>query len=111
MNTNNIEVKISIPFRLNKPDNNGNIYTENAIKNALKEFKSVPLIVEKGKSFECYGIINTLDGYDQTDKEIIAHFNGYIFNGGTNEDVEKWDRDPKIIDEFHINAIGISKAY
>ena len=26
MNTNNIEVKISIPFPLNKPDNNGNIY-------------------------------------------------------------------------------------
>lgn len=111
MNTNNIEVKISIPFRLNRPDNNGNIYTENAIKNALKEFKSVPLILENEESFKCCGVINTLNGYDQTDKEIIAHFNGYIFNGGTNEDVEKWDRDTKTIKEFHINAIGIGKAY
>ena len=111
MNTNNIEVKISIPFRLNKPDNNGNIYTEDAIKNALKEFKSVPLVVEKGNSFECCGVINTLNRYTQTDKEIIAHFNGYIFNGGTNEDVEEWDRNTKIVSEFHINAIGIGKAY
>ena len=39
MNTNNIEVKISIPFPLNEPDNNVNIYIEDAIKNALKEFK------------------------------------------------------------------------
>ena len=88
MNTNNIEIKISIPFPLNKPDNNGNIYTEDAIKNALKEFKSVPLIIENEKSFKCDGVINTLNDYEQTDKEIIAHFSGYIFNGGTAEDAE-----------------------
>ena len=109
MNTNNIEVKISIPFRLNRPDNNGNIYTENAIKNALKEFKSVPLVVEKGKSFECYGVINTLNGYDQTDKEITAHFSGIIFNGGISGYAE-WDKDTKTVSEFHINEIGICKG-
>ena len=110
MNTNNIEIKISIPFPLNKPDNNGNIYTETAIKNALKEFKSVPLVVEKGKSFECYGVINTLNGYEQTDKEITAHFSGIIFNGGTSE-YAKWDKDTKTVSEFHINEIGICKGY
>ena len=110
MNTNNIEVKISIPFRLNKPDNNGNIYTENAIKNALKEFKSVPLILESEGTFKCCGVINTLNGYDQTDKEIIAHFNGYIFNGGTAENIV-CDKNKKIVNEFQINQIGICKAY
>ena len=110
MNTNNIEVKISIPFPLNKPDNNGNIYTEDAIKNALKEFKLAPLVLENKESFECCGVINTLNGYDQTDKEIIAHFNGYIFNGGTAENIV-CDKNTKTVIEFQINQIGICKAY
>ena len=110
MNINNIEIKISIPFPLNKPDNNGNIYKENAIKNALKEFKSAPLTVESEESFKRCGVIDTLDDYEQTDNEIIAHFNGYIFNGGTTEDVE-WNKSTKTVSEFHINEIGICKAY
>ena len=38
MREENIKVKITIPFPFDKPDKNGNIYSEEAVKNAVNNF-------------------------------------------------------------------------
>lgn len=39
-----IEVKFRIPVRINEPDGNGNVYTEEAIKNACIGAAGQPII-------------------------------------------------------------------
>ena len=99
-----IKVQFSIPVPIDKPDGNGIIYTKEAIKNAVKNFKgNIPLIVFINKEIgaKVIGNINTFDFLENINT-IIA--DGNIFFGGTNDKCE-WE--DKIVNDTKINAIGI----
>ena len=51
MRSENIEVTFKIPIPVDKPDLNGVIYSKDAIKNAYKNVKNVPIEIpnDKGK--------------------------------------------------------------
>jgi hypothetical protein len=49
MRTNNIEIHFKLPININKPDDNGVIYTEEAIKNACEKASNKPIIAYNEK--------------------------------------------------------------
>lgn len=110
MRTNNIRVEFEIPVRLNEPDLNGNIYTEEAILNSLSSYKNVPLVVKSSTGEQdAFGVIDNAT-YDENLSCVVC--NGNIMFGGTDCLVSKSHRGENgllIIDEFTISSVGISK--
>ena len=81
MRCNNIKLTLSIPIRINEPDGNGNVYTEEAVINACKNAVNMPIVQ-----------------YDSEGKEIpigvatsVDYSNGFIWveakawHGGTHD--------------------------
>lgn len=102
MRSKNIDVTLTIPVPINEPDENGNIYTEEAIKEACISAINCPLIQFDNEGNEVpIGIAND-----------VRYSNGSIFvdakvwYGGTNEFVEMLE-DNKIT-SMKINSIGFS---
>ena len=99
-----IKVQFSIPIPIDKPDGNGTIYTKEAIKNAVKNFKdNIPLVVfvDEEIGVKVIGNIDTFDFLEDINT-IIA--DGSIFFGGTNDECE-WKN--KIVNNAKVTAIGI----
>ena len=87
MRTENIEVKITIPIPFNKPDKNGNIYTEEAVENAVNNLhKNIPIIFRDESEDKVIGAttgdshIATWDFENQVCKVTV---DGTVFYGGT----------------------------
>ena len=53
MRAENIEVTFKIPIPVDKPDLNGVIYSKDAIKNAYKNVKNVPIEIPNDAFFRC----------------------------------------------------------
>lgn len=103
MRSDNIAVTLTIPMPIDRPDGNGNIYTKEAIENAVKNFKgSIPLKI--GREDRVAGHINTM--------ELDEHFNmtvkGIVYFGGTDEDAEL--NENKIVTKMEILAVGLDKG-
>ena len=110
MRTENIKVAITIPIPYNKPDKNGNIYTEEAVEKAVNNLrKNLPIIFRDESEEKVIGA-TTGDSHIAT-----RHFenqvckltvDGEVFFGGTECTVDIKDG---IITDFTITGIGLSK--
>ena len=110
MRTDNIKVKITIPIPYNKPDKNGNIYTEEAVEKAVNSLhKNLPIIFRDESEEKVIGTttgdshIATWDFENQVCKLTV---DGEVFFGGTECTVDIKDG---IITDFTITGIGLSK--
>lgn len=110
MRTENIKVAITIPIPYNKPDKNGNIYTEEAVEKAVNNLrKNLPIIFrdESGKK-----VIGTTTGdshivtWDFENQVCKLTVDGEVFFGGTECTV---GIDNGKIVNFKIVEIGLSK--
>ena len=111
MRTENIKVKITIPIPFNKPDKNGNVYTEEAVENAVNNLhKNLPIIYSDESEEKVIGTttgdshIATWDFENQVCKVAI---DGKIFFGGT-ECIVNEIKNGRVTD-FTITGIGASK--
>lgn len=112
MRTDNIKVTITIPIPYNKPDKNGNIYTKEAVENAVNNFnKNLPIIF-RDKSKE--KVIGSTTGdsnivtWDFENQVCNLTLDGEIFFGGTNSKCIV-DREKGKIVNFEIIGIGFSE--
>ena len=110
MRTDNIKVTITIPIPYNKPDKNGNIYTEEAVEKAVNSLpKNLPIISTDESEEKVIGAttgdshIVTWDFENQVCKLTV---DGEVFFGGTECTVDIKDG---IITDFTITGIGLSK--
>lgn len=104
MRSENIAMTLTIPVAYDKPDKNGNIYTREAIENAIKNFKpDMPLEDESGK---CIGHVNSARLYE--DNMVVT---ANVFGGGTRciiKDMEVVDG-VIVIKDFEIISIGFGE--
>ena len=102
MRTENIKVTFKIPIPIDKPDLNGVIYSKEAIRNAYKNVKDVPIeIPNNDGEFFPIGVAQEV--------ELIGMYItgvGLVWHGGTEESVEMIDGK---VTSFHVSGIGISK--
>ena len=110
MRTENIKVTITIPIPYNKPDKNGNIYTEEAVEKAVNNLrKNLPIIFRDESEEKVIGTttgdshIVTWDFENQVCKLTV---DGNVFFGGADCTV---NIDNGKIDNFEIVGIGLSK--
>ena len=110
MRTDNIKVTITVPIPYNKPDKNGNIYTEEAVEKAVNNLrKNLPIIFGDESEEKVIGTttgdshIATWDFENQVCKLTV---DGEVFFGGTECTVDIKDG---IITDFTITGIGLSK--
>lgn len=112
MRTDNIKVTITIPIPYDQPDKNGNIYTKEAVENAVNNLhKHIPIIFRdefEGKVIGTTTGDSNIATWDFENQVCNLTVNGEIFFGGTSSkctcDIEKG----KIVD-FEIVGIGLSK--
>ena len=110
MRTNNIKVTMTIPIPYDQPDNNGDIYTKEAVEKAVNNLYKYLPIIYRGESEE--KVIGTITGdsfittWDYENQVCKLTVDGEVFFGGT-ECIADIDNG-KIID-FEIVGIGLSK--
>jgi hypothetical protein len=114
MRTDNIKVTITIPIPYNKPDKNGNVYTEEAVENAVNHLhKNLPIIYRDNENEIDGKVIGTTTGdshiatWDFENQVCKVTIDGAIFYGGT-ECLVNEIKDGKVTD-FEIVGIGLSK--
>ena len=110
MRTENIKVTITIPIPYNKPDKNGNIYTEEAVEKAVNNLhKNLPIVFRDESEEKVIGTTigdSHIATWDFENKVCKLTVDGEVFFGGTEclYEVE----DGKVTD-FQIIGIGLSK--
>ena len=112
MRTDNIKVTITIPIPYDQPDKNGNIYTKEAVEEAVNNFnKNLPIIFRDESERK---VIGTTTGdshtatWDFENQVCNLTVNGEVFFGGT-ESEYTFDRDKGKIVNFEIVGLGLSK--
>ena len=109
MRCSNIGVKFTVPMPVDRPDGNGNIYTKEAIENAIDTYKGLPIIDKTGETDVAVGVV-----FDATYEEStnITEVYGLLWHGGTDCNVIQSHKDEDgelVIDEFKVSAFGITK--
>ena len=106
MRTENIEVTFKIPIPVNEPDLNGIIYSKEALKNAYKNVKNIPIEISNndGERFPI-GVAQEVELIEDENGMYITGI-GPIWHGGTDESAEI--KDGKVT-SFKVNCIGIAK--
>ena len=106
MRTENIKVTFKIPIPVDKPDLNGVIYSKEAIRNAYKNVKDIPIEMPNNDGeFFPIGVAQDVELIeDENGMNIIGV--GLVWHGGTDESVEI--KDGKVT-SFKVNGIGIAK--
>ena len=111
MRTENINVKFTMSFPVDKPDRNGVIYTKNCVFNAFKQsLKDIP-IVFRGNNLEDSGTPigsvkdSKLIEYDEENQVAKIEIDGEIFFSGTECIV---DIKNNIVNSMKITSFGIS---
>lgn len=106
MRTENIEVTFKIPIPVDKPDLNGFIYSKEAIRNAYKNIKNIPIEIPNndGEVFPI-GVAQEVELIEDKNGMYITGV-GLVWHGGTEESVEI--KDGKVT-SFKVNGIGIAK--
>lgn len=106
MRTENIEVTFKIPIPVDKPDLNGVIYSKEAIRNAYKNVKNIPIeIPNNNGEFFPIGVAQEVELIEDEDGMHITGV-GLVWYGGTEESVEIEDGE---VTSFKVNGIGIAK--
>ena len=110
MRTNNIKVTMTIPIPYDQPDNNGDIYTKEAVEKAVNNLHKYLPIIFRGESEEKVIGTTTDDSHiatwDFENQVCNLTVNGEVFFGGT-ECIA--DIDNRKIVNFEIVGIGLSK--
>ena len=106
MRTENIKVTFKIPIPVDKPDLNGVIYSKEAIRNAYKNVKDIPIEMPNndGQLFPI-GVAQEVELIEDENGMYITGV-GLCWHGGTEESVEMVDGK---VTSFHVSGIGISK--
>ena len=114
MRVKNVKIKITIPIPIDKPDCNGIVYTEEAIKNAVNNLhKNLPIVYRDNEGVIDGMVIGTTTGnshlvsWDFENQICNLTIDGVIFYSGAEEIVNEI-KDGKVTD-FEIVSIGISK--
>ena len=106
MRLENIEVTFKIPIPVNEPDLNGVIYSKEAIRNAYKNVKNIPIEIPcNDDQFLPIGVVQEVELIENEDGMYITGI-GLIWYGGTDESAEI--KDGKVT-SFKVNCIGIAK--
>ena len=106
MRSENIEVTFKIPIPVDKPDLNGMIYSKEAIRNAYKNIKNIPIeIPNNDGEFLPIGVAQEVELIENEDGMYITGV-GLVWHGGTEESVEIVNDK---VTSFHVRGIGISK--
>lgn len=110
----NIKVKITIPIPFDKPDENGYVFTKEAIRNAVNNLhKNLPIIYrENGKEIDGVFVGTTTGSshivtWDLKNQVCKITVDGIVFFGGT-ECIINEIKDKKVTD-FKITGISLSK--
>lgn len=109
MRLENIEVTFKCRVPVNKPDGNGVVYKQEAIKKAYEDIQdrgslAIEFPNDKGE-FIPVGVIHKLEAIEE-DGEMYITGCGLIYHGGTEENstVEN-----KVVTSFDITGVGVSK--
>lgn len=106
MRTENIEVTFKIPIPVDKPDLNGVIYSKEAIRNAYKNVKDIPIEIQNNDGeFFPIGVAQEVELIEEENDMYITGV-GLVWHGGTEESVEI--KDGKVT-SLKVNGIGIAK--
>lgn len=106
MRTENIEVTFKIPIPVDKPDLNGFIYSKEAIRNAYKNVKNIPIeIPNNDGQFLPIGVAQEVELVEDENGMHIKGV-GLVWHGGTEENVEI--NEGKIT-SFDVTGIGVAK--
>ena len=91
MRTENIEVTFKIPIPVDKPDLNGVIYSKEAIRNAYKNVKDIPIEIPcSDGQFLPIGVAQEVELIEDEDGMYVTGV-GLVWHGGTDESVEVED--------------------
>ena len=104
--TENIKVTFKIQIPVDTPDLNGIIYTKEAIKNAYKNVRNIPIgtPIDDGQ-FYPIGVAQEVELIEDENGMYITGV-GLLWHGGTEENVEMVDGK---VTSFHVGGIVISK--
>lgn len=106
MRSENIKVTFKIPIPVDKPDLNGFIYSKEAIRNAYKNIKNIPIeIPNNDGEFLPIGVAQEVELIEDEDSMYVTGV-GLIWHGDTEENVEMVDGK---VTSLHVSGIGISK--
>ena len=116
MRTDNIKVKLDISFPTDRPDQNGRIYTTEAVLKACTKEKldKLPLIFRDQDREKVIGIVFSDDLKvirDADNKVYRINVDGFIHYGGTECYVNRMHKNENgetVIDDFTITGFGIS---
>lgn len=107
MRCKNIEMTMMIPFPVNEPDENGVIYTKDAVVSAFKDVAGKPIITYENDQSVCIGVVTSEAKINETSEVIFAEVSGRIYFGGTEESVEL-DEDCRV-KSMELKGIGFSR--
>lgn len=106
MRTENIEVTFKIPIPVDKPDLNDVIYSKEAIRNAYKNVKNIPIEIPCNDGrFLPIGVAQEVELIEEENDMYITGV-GLVWYGGTEESVEMVN--DKVVG-FHVRGVGIAK--
>lgn len=112
MRVENAKVKLTIPIPVDRPNNNGVIYTKDAIENAVNNFRTnLPIVYGDDEADK--KVIGTTIGnshivtWDFENQICKMTVDGVIFYSGADIIVDKIENDK--ITDFEIVSIGLSK--
>lgn len=106
MRTENIKVTFEIPIPVDKPDLNGFIYSEEAIRNAYKNVKNIQIEIPcSDGQFLPSGVAQEVELIEDENGMYITGV-GLVWHGGTDESVEMVNDKVK---SFHVRGVGIAK--
>ena len=106
MRAENIKVTFKVQIPVDKPDLNGHIYSKEAIRNAYKNVKDIPIVIpcSDGQFFPI-GVAQEVELIEDENGMCVTGV-GLVWHGGTEESVEMVDGK---VTSFHVSGIGISK--
>lgn len=106
MRTENIEVTFKIPIPVDTPDLNGVIYSKEAIRNAYKNVKDVPIeIPNNDGEFFPIRVVQEVELIEDKNGMYITGV-GLVWHGSTDKIIEI--KDGKVT-SFKVSGIGIAK--
>ena len=106
MRTENIKVTFKISIPVDKPDLNSVVYSKDAIRNAYKNVKDIPIeMLNNDGEFFPIGVAQEVELIEDENGMYITGV-GLVWHGGTEESVEI--KDGKVT-SFKVNGIGIAK--
>lgn len=101
MRCENIKIHMELPININKPDGNGVIYSEEAVKSACEKASNQPIITynDKGESV----VVGMANSIKYEDGKILV--DGFTYAGGTSETVII--NDNKVVSSMEILGFGL----